>query len=81
MNYSQTLGASTGQEFLQKLDETEKESNTKNILNLYFLSKKYIYIRFLVYRAGQESALHFRQWRDRSIRQIKTIDINSRSQS
>lgn len=26
MNYSQTLGALKGQEFLQKLDETEKES-------------------------------------------------------
>lgn len=81
MNYSQTLGASTGQEFLQKLDETEKESNTKKkrtFLNLNFLSKK---TTSLVYRAGQESALHFRQWRDRSIRQIKTIDINSRSQS
>ncbi|KAI9357408.1 hypothetical protein BD770DRAFT_388660 [Pilaira anomala] len=59
MNYSQTLGASSGQEFLQKLDETEKE----------------------IYRAGQESALHFRQWRDRSIHQIKTVDINSRSQT
>lgn len=59
MNYSQTLGASTGQEFLHKLDETEKE----------------------IYKAGQESALHFRQWRDRSIHQIKTADINARSQS
>ncbi|CAO3643384.1 unnamed protein product [Mucor hiemalis] len=59
MNYSQTLGASTGQEFLHKLDETEKE----------------------IYKAGQESALHFRQWRDRSIHQIKTADINSRSHS
>lgn len=37
MNYSQTLGASTGQEFLHKLDETEKESEFKSFtLHGYF---------------------------------------------
>lgn len=79
MNYSQTLGASTGQEFLHKLDETEKESEFEQT---FLLGKKWSCTNFSpVYKAGQESALHFRQWRDRSIHQIKTADINARSQS
>lgn len=35
MNYSQTLGASAGQEFLQKLDETEKESKDTRIMTIF----------------------------------------------
>ncbi|KAI9486314.1 MAG: hypothetical protein EXX96DRAFT_548624 [Benjaminiella poitrasii] len=53
MDFSRTLGTSKGQEFLQKLDETEKE----------------------LFKAGQDSALQFKQWRDRAVHQIKTIDI------
>ncbi|KAI7892130.1 uncharacterized protein EV154DRAFT_505722 [Mucor mucedo] len=52
-DFSQTLGASAGQEFLQKLDETEKE----------------------IYKAGQESAIQFRNWTNRSIHLIKTANI------
>ncbi|KAI7900953.1 uncharacterized protein BX663DRAFT_515837 [Cokeromyces recurvatus] len=53
MNYSRTINSSKGQEFLQKLDETEKE----------------------LFRAGQDSALQFKQWRDRAVHQIKTANI------
>lgn len=41
---------------------------------------KTVYV-ILVYRAGQESAVHFRQWSNRSIHKIKTVDITSRSHS
>lgn len=78
MNFSQTLGASVGQEFIQKLDETERESKKKDAKKL-FLCNILTFLE-LVYRAGQESALQFRNWTNRSIHQIKTVDITSRSQ-
>lgn len=42
MNFSQTLGASVGQEFIQKLDETERESKKKD-------AKKLFYVVFLLF--------------------------------
>ncbi|KAG1096701.1 hypothetical protein G6F42_018318 [Rhizopus arrhizus] len=57
MDFSQSIGSATGQNYLQKLDETEKE----------------------LYRVGQESALQFIQWRDRSAQRIKTVELGARS--
>ncbi|GAN02137.1 DNA replication complex GINS protein psf3 [Mucor ambiguus] len=57
MDFSQSIGSATGQVYLQKLDETEKE----------------------LYRVGQESALQFIQWRDRSAQRIKTVELGARS--
>lgn len=36
-------------------------------------------ILLLVYRVGQESALQFIQWRDRSAQHIKTVELGARS--
>ncbi|KAL1930903.1 hypothetical protein VTP01DRAFT_10040 [Rhizomucor pusillus] len=56
MNFSQT-GSSSGQDFLQKLDETERE----------------------LLKAGQDSTAQLRQWRDKGLRQLKSVDINARN--
>lgn len=75
MDFSQSIGSATGQNYLQKLDETEKECK---LISVYCYKHSLISI-ISVYRVGQESALQFIQWRDRSAQRIKTVELGARS--
>lgn len=75
MDFSQSIGSATGQNYLQKLDETEKECKLISIC----CYKHSLIAIISVYRVGQESALQFIQWRDRSAQRIKTVELGARS--
>lgn len=79
MNFSQT-GSSSGQDFLQKLDETERECML-TIPAFWHIrcTVKLNQFCMIVLKAGQDSTAQLRQWRDKGLRQLKSVDINARN--
>ncbi|KAF7725987.1 DNA replication protein [Apophysomyces ossiformis] len=75
MDYSQSGVNAVGQEFLHRLDETENECKY-----FFFWPKEMISFCFLhvVLKAGQHSSSQARQWRNRSLHQLKSTDIKAR---
>jgi hypothetical protein len=72
MNFAQTSGhVVIGNEFIQKLDETEKECKRSEMYKSCIS-----HAILLVYKLGQESFTQIRQWRKKKQTRIRTIDLN-----
>lgn len=75
MDYTQTGSTTVNQDFLQKLDETEKEC--KDLDQRLMQDNLYSY-RSIVFKAGQESSTQLKQWRNRALGRLKAVDITAR---